>query len=64
MAATGGLIGYWLTYSDKADYNNEVFQKVITDKDRWHKLAEIMRECAKSPGTQFSEECKKWERAN
>jgi hypothetical protein len=56
MLATGGALGYLLTYSDKADYNNEVFQKVLIDKDTWHPYAIQIKECRTNP----SQVCANW----
>jgi hypothetical protein len=45
MLSTGGVIGYFFTYSDKADYNNESFQRVLMDKASWYPYASKVREC-------------------
>jgi hypothetical protein len=49
LLATGGIIGYLITYSDEADYNNEAFQKVLLDKNNWLPYASQIRECRTKP---------------
>jgi hypothetical protein len=43
--AAGGIFGYWLTYSDTADYDNANFKKGLNDKDVWKLLSGAVRAC-------------------
>ena len=33
--ATGGIMGYFTTYDDTADYDNETFRKTLLDANSW-----------------------------
>ena len=56
MLATGGVVGYLLTYSDQEDYNNPDFQKVLTEKENWQHYALSIKECR----VKFSQVCTNW----
>lgn len=42
-----GLAGYYLTYNDEADYDNETFVKVLLDPESWRGTANLASACDK-----------------
>jgi hypothetical protein len=42
---TGGIAGYFTTYDDAADYDNEIFRKTLLDATNWHTTARLMKTC-------------------
>ena len=45
VGAGGGLLGYYLTYEDKADYGNPNFVRVLEDKSIWRSYAQYLKVC-------------------
>jgi hypothetical protein len=44
--ATGGIVGYFTTYDDTADYDNETFRKTLLDANSWAGTAHLIVQCA------------------
>jgi hypothetical protein len=44
--ATGGIVGYFTTYDDAADYDNETFRKTLLDPTSWAGTAHLIVKCA------------------
>lgn len=45
VAVGGGYFGYKLTYTDKADYDNHNFRRVLEDKKNWNTFAKHLSLC-------------------
>jgi hypothetical protein len=45
VGVSGGYLGYYLSYEDKADYGNPTFRRVLEDKSTWKKYAQQLSDC-------------------
>jgi hypothetical protein len=47
VGVSGGYVGYYLSYEDKADYGNPTFRRILEDKSTWKKYAQKLSDCRK-----------------
>jgi hypothetical protein len=45
VGVSGGYVGYYLSYDDKADYGNPTFKRVLEDKSTWKQYAQRLLQC-------------------